>query len=238
VKIIKNCKKEFNIATTSTLQIGTLNYYRNCDNRFIVDPEEGSGNHTIHSGGSKVVLPNNILTELRVGLKCENFVLNPTGRLRGSYRWPNVYIFCCSLVDEPTKELSESFGYNSFYEIVDPSLFMRKVQDGFTGRVKLHDPTCRFPEVIHIHGPVKYQCDREHSHLHSEINVLSDLMIQDLFTKPTFSPIHPDVNYEQNQEYRFVWVFLEDNTKWIAEVADDPILVTNIDAIRQACWYL
>ena len=98
---------------------------------------------------------------------------------------------------------------------------MHKVQKGFTGTARLRDSHPRFIGVKHIHGQVKYQSTREHSH--SEPCSLNDLMIRNLFTKPTCSPVHLDVNYEENKEYRFVWVFLEEKTKRILEVDDDPL---------------
>ncbi len=139
------------------------------------------------------------------------------------------------MVEEGTKDLADSFGYDSFYEITDPDLFMQKVQEGFTSEVRLRDSDSRVVNVMHIHGPVQYQDAREHSH--SEPCSLSDLMVRNLFTKPTFSPVQLEVNYEENQEYRFVWVFLEKKTKRIIEVEDDPILVRNVLSIRQACRY-
>lgn len=235
MKIIKNCFSKFNIATTKTIQIGTISYYRKTDNKFIADPQEGFGSHLFHSESSKIVIQEKDTTALAQGrIVGARIAIDPGGKFTGTLWSPNVYIFCCSMVDVGTKDLTASLGYNSFYEIVDPNLFMHRVKEGFTDAVRLRDSNPRVVNTMHIHGPVRYQGDREHSH--SEPCSLSDLMVLNLFTKPTFSPAD-QVNYEENQEYRFVWVFLEENTKKILEVEDDPILVRNVQAIRQACRY-
>ena len=101
---------------------------------------------------------------------------------------------------------------------------MGKSQEGFTYSVKLKNKKIKEVEVIHVHGPVQYQDKREYTH--SENRSPSDLMIHSLFTKLQISPVHGDVNFENNQEYRFVWVLIsESETKKILEVEDDPIHV-------------
>jgi len=236
MRIIKNCCSEHNISTARAIQIGTLNYYRENDSKFIVDPQEGFGFHTFRSEDKKIIFQEKDATALSQGMIVGGrIVINPGGKFSGALWSPNVYIFCCSYVEYPSKELADSFGYDSYYEIADPDMFMRKVQEGFTGRVRLRLANIRTVEVMHIHGPVRYQEIREH--LHSSECSLSDLMIRNLFTKPKVSPIHSDINFAENQEYRFAWIFLEEETKRILEVEDAPILILNVEAIRQACSY-
>jgi len=236
MKIIKNCPSDYNIANTQTIQIGTLNYYRKTDNKFIVDPFEGYGHHVFESGEREIIIPEKDATVITKGLIVgARVVIKPGGRVHGGLWSPNVYIFCCSYVQEPSAELAASLGYDSYYEIVDPTLFMQKVQQDFMHSVRLRNKTIREVEVIHVHGTVEYQTERDYSH--SEHRSPSDLMIHNLFRKPTISPVHEDVNFATNQEYRFVWILIEPETKQILEVEDDPIRVHNVDDIKQACKY-
>ena len=236
MKIVKNCRAQHHISRTRTIQIGTLNYYRMSDNKFIVDPHEGFGVHCFQSERSKIIFPEKDATTLaEERLVGARLVINPGGKLTADMWAPNVYIFCCSLVERATKAFASQFGYDSFYEISDPDLFMAKVQEGFPGVARLRDKSQQTVEIVRVHGPVQYQDIREHSH--SEVCSPSDLIVQSLFTKPRISSAHADVVYQKNQEYRFVWVFLEEHTRRMLEVEDDPILIRNVEAVRQACAY-
>lgn len=236
MRIIKYCETKYNIATTATIQIGTLNYYRMSDNRFIADSHEGFGVHSFRSEDSEMIFPEEDITVLTQGRVIGARVAIKHGGKFTTAMWaPNVYIFSSSLAEEGTESFASQFGYDSFYEITDPDLFMRKVQEGLSRIARLRDPKPRIADVIHIHGPVRYQDAREHSHV--ELCSPSDLMVQNLFTKPLVSSTQPGVKYVENQEYRFVWVFLEETTKRILEVENDPILIRNIQAVRQACKY-
>ena len=56
MKLIKFCRREHHISKSTTIRVETLHFYRNHDNRFIADPNEGTSSHSV-SGAESISIP-------------------------------------------------------------------------------------------------------------------------------------------------------------------------------------
>ncbi len=237
LKIIKYCDENYSYLKTDRIQVGTLDYFRNHDNNFIADPNEGTGGpYSIQPKSSPSGLSQGLIDQFGGGIVCIGALpsdsiisVQPGGtvNLNKRFKFPNVYIFCCSYEEHADKKTAEGLGYNSWYEIIDPSKFMKEIQNGFHEVAKLKFEGPIETKSILIHGLVNYS-SREDQVFENEFDLLTNL----LFTKPKVSKKDSTVSFEDNKEYRFVWLFKNAASNEIMEVQEPPILVRNTDALK------
>lgn len=238
VKLIKYCKEEFNYSKSDRLQVATLDYFRNLDNNFIADPSECIGGpYSIKPTETPEEITQGFINQIGGGIVKKGalpgdpiVIIDPGAvfNINKKFKFPNVYIFCCSYEEYPSKETAKGLGYNSWYEIVDPVKFMKEIENGFPEVAKLKYRGLVSGNVIHIHGPVNY-APREHQVFETEFDLDTNL----LFTKPKVSEKDSSISYEDNKEYRFVWIFENNNTSEIMEVEKNPILVKISNALKK-----
>ena len=120
-----------------------------------------------------------------------------------------------------------TLGYNSWYEIIDPLKFMTEIKNGFSEVAKLRHKGALSTNIKLIHGSVFYG-SRENQVFEDEF----DLIINLLFTKAQVSEKDKTVSYEENNEYRFAWLFKETITDKIMEVEESPILIRNTNSLK------
>ena len=237
MKLIKYCEEKFNYSKSEKIQIGTLDYYRNHDNKFIADPGECIGGpYSIKPNSSPAEISQGFIKQIGGGITFQGamydtpvITIESGGVLiiNKKLKFPNVYIFCCSYEESPNIKTAKGLGYNSWYEIDDPDQFMKEIQNGFPEVAKLTFKGAVTTDVKHIHGPVNY-CSRENQVFENEFNLIKNL----LFTKAGISEKDETVSYEKNKEYRFVWLFTNNTTNAVMDVEEDPILVRNSAALK------
>lgn len=223
--IVKYCPKKYHISTTETIQIGTLNYYKKSDNLFIADPFEGHHEHIIEDSHKTIKIQRDETVKISDGRLSASLTINPGGKLELESQFPNVYIFCCSLVERPSighaKSISDE--YDAFYIVNDPNGFMQLVEQQLRWLFRPADKKPRKIKMLHAHGGVKYVDHRSTSYGQADPD-RQIATLDHIFTKPRTSPVAEHVAFEANQEYRFAWVGL-DEQDYIVPVEDEPIYV-------------
>lgn len=123
-KFIKYCKDEHNIAKGClTLQLGTLQYYRELDKSFtIADPDEGIFSAIVRDYDPSKTPDKKMSKFIPINAIIRNIEIRHT--------FPNSYIFCISQeTKKDPSEIAKSFSptYNSYYKILDIDKFAVKI---------------------------------------------------------------------------------------------------------------
>lgn len=148
--LIKYCKKEHNIFQgCDTVQLGTLDYYREMDPDFnIADPKEATFQFTI--AGNPLVLSIDQMGRLTdgrwtgVGDPNRQLMRAKEGaKIIKSVEFPNCYIFCtCRFHSQfNKKKFAQKFksNYDSSYMITNSPLFTRNLAKILMSQLKLED---------------------------------------------------------------------------------------------------
>ena len=158
-------------------------------------------------------------------------LLAPGSKFHFAHGVPNCPLFCCSAVEQPTLEMAESFGYDSFYEIADIDSFAQQLGRGFLHNCMRQITSKGRTEITPIRSRVRYQETRGHNHERAPQQM--SLIARSLFTKPRVSEAHPDVKFEENAEYRIAWM-IRQGDDWVP-VEERPMDVPVTDALRATC---
>lgn len=211
--IIKFCSRLHNpFLSKTTIQLGTLYYYKSIDKDFIRDIDEGVVSRTFHPKPPVVFTGNEIgrLTGLSIsGSGTIRFV----GRaVKTTASIPNAYIFCTSQLTKPTPEYATSLGYDSWYVIKDANQLCNAMAYEIRQQVS--------PELdmSAFHGKVSYQENKEIVY-----SALSDFSLSHHIVEPQMyllerqtSRQNPLKLYSVEQEYRFVFPLLGKDRKLIS----------------------
>lgn len=219
MKLIKYCNEDYNIKNPKceSIQIGTLNYYRNSPNKFISDSKEGIITKVEISNRKKEIKLTKDLCQL----------LTPMINYRGSEKYymtlghggkatfkmkttfPNWYVFSCSMESIKAQESTQKdLGYDSSFE-----LKFGKEFNNIVGQYLINYLTRKLGSNIRVRAPnepIKY--------------VENDTVI--FHTAPFFDDflfLKSD-KFSNQKEYRFLWI-LTDNEDHIIDVPDEPILI-------------
>lgn len=234
MKFVKYCRAEHNISVASTVRVGTLDYYRMHDNKFIADPNEGQGAHLV-AADEKIEISEIELQKIfdgsNIKIQGAGITLMPGSSFRFASGVPNTLIFCISKVEEPTLAMAASLGYDSFYEIVDIENFTRLLGSGLLHHCLLQSDFPGRIGITPVRTSIRYQESRDHQHRQKPDPDLLPYMA--LFTKPRISKKHPDVSFENNLEYRIAWS-VHDETHWLS-VGEAPMDVPVTDELRATC---
>ena len=218
-KIIKFCPMRYHLATTKTLQLGTLSYYKKHDNTFIKDSTEGESTTEVpHSEAIEYSTAELSTLPVAVTFRGSGTLrMMPGSRLVVRQQFPNVYLFCAAAMDrsaEPDFDAARAFGfegYDSFYEISDPDRFAEIIR-GVLARELGHT-------IIAVHGRVMY--DDEKAETFHSLGALVGQLAQrhfwwPLFVKRRVSSDSPEVMFEINREYRFAFIPVDEHGNVVA----------------------
>ena len=185
-RIIKMSKTEHidNFFRTGTLMLGSFNYYKSFDNSEIGDNKEGS---VIVVGESKV---GTIFAGIAGGF--------------------NNYLFCC-YDGNPDPEIIKNFGYDDYFEIVDPEGFSSSINESLNA-VKRSRSKCLYRQHKALVGKTPNTYD--YGKISGE---LENLVSQSKYFIKTS-------NFNHQNEYRFMWTIEED--------IEDYILIDCPEAIK------
>ena len=171
-RIIKMSKSEYIDAffKTGKLMLGSFNYYKSYDNPEIGDNKEGS---VIVVGESKVAT---IFAGIAGGF--------------------NNYLFCCYDGD-PDPEIIEKFGYDDYFEIIDPDGFSQAISNSLDA-VKSSRSKCLYRQHKALVGKTPNTYD--YGKISGELENL--VSRSKYFIKTS--------NFNHQKEYRFMWTMEED----------------------------
>ena len=229
-KLIKYCDKKYHPNNCESIQFGTLDYYRKSDNEFIADPSEGKGfNYRFRNENEDIVFSKEEFEWIsNGGVRGSGVCINKGGtlNLNQNIEVPNCYIFCCSIMKNPTIEKIETqmkdLGYDSWYEITKPKEFIEEAFKQASSKIKLHlKRDCQI-EWKSIGKEVSYGI-KDNIEFSSHIDFLDFL----LYRKPLVSQINNDIEFWKNTEFRFTWLFFEKNSILPVPVEPKPIVFSN-----------
>lgn len=201
MNLVKYCKKQHvdDVINKGRIFIGTFDRYKKIENDALRDIEEGPAVPAILDENNDVVLSENdndgmlehSSVKLANGWKLQLPKGMPLWLEQPNF---NTFIFCVSQEDNPSEELAQRLGYESFYKITDPFNFGQAVmwslmkhlesKYGITGNM----------------GPVNYVPRK--IHMINEDNPgppLKSFSMADLYTK----------HEKFNEDNEFRYVFLE-----------------------------
>lgn len=221
-RLIKYCPNEYNVALgTTSIQLGTLEYYRALDPKFAI-ADDGEGTHTILlKEGVEISLTNEVSEHLFGGAVQGNgltITANQPGAKFVSIV-NNLYIFCVSITtpdDPPSRAKAAEIdpSYDSFWEITDRIAFRDVIGYALADTLTLdclseHSRKAveSLPigslslQVVMMENPVEYIDSREH-----KIEKLEDIgripKYKDILARSVFRKESRD---EQQREHRFVF---------------------------------
>lgn len=218
--IYKFCKEEYNISKNcSTIQLGTLQYYRELDPNFsITDALEGIYN--AQTNGQPVIFENNEMSQ--TGIVKGNDLIG-TIEIAENFNIisPNVYLFSATL--NPENEFWKE--YNSHYTIHNVESFCQLIVNLLSNNFSTNDLedtnlsliemnnlrfACTYNKVEYIKKPIEFTNQNK-----IEIVTKINDPIQNIFIKSS--------NYSEENEFRIIF-FLTDGKK-IYSVKKDPKLI-------------
>lgn len=208
--LVKFCNQKYLPKNSGKIQIGTLDYYRKLDKKFIADPLEGI---------IEELLEPQISTELTNGdrekvfgdsLKMEgnyHFVMAPGSKASQVKVIPNMYVFSCSFVEEGHRINPSILNYDSYYRINDADSFAKYISRILKDHVTVPSETT---DIFWAWNKVEYVDKKTVTRLSTE-KFGDSLSFDMLFTKTKESSLDASVKFEDNNELRFVWLFLDVN---------------------------
>lgn len=247
MKLIKYCNSKYHPKNCDTLQVGTLDYYRNHDNKFISDPSEATiENLRIHNTSTDKIdftteeinwISNRkgIIVLGRNDRICCSIFPNNNELLdnnqvglyfNNKINIPNSYIFCCSQVEEPCEKQMRDLGYDSWYEIKYPKVFFGILTQEILNNANIIKPNnfeLRYSTISDLinYGPMK----------NIKINSKIDLIKFILYRKSEVSDLNQDIMYWKNTEFRHSILFHNTNSIIPIPVEPRPLLINNISLL-------
>lgn len=205
-KLIKYCNKE-TIQKYNSIRIGSLNYYRETDNDFIRDENEGS-HENIHDPkvkeiSAEFITSNSSITAIPA-IPGTPFMTSPDSSIElhiyGKRKFQNFYVFCCTRDMEEKESNKDNFNRNSSYEITNIPAFIKTVQKFLECHLNTKYPDLKNCKLVSHHNPIRYS-----KNSNNEIIITTDCPsnYDVVFTKPKTS-------VEEN-EYRFIWMLYSEN---------------------------
>jgi hypothetical protein len=220
---IKYCRSEHNITKgCKYIQIGTSKYYQNVENSKIRDQQEGKIKitYTAHDDVAVTKPSKNI-----IGVDIGSINAIKGTALCIEYNLPIVYMFCCSLVENPSNNQAREFDYDDFYEIADIEGFTKIITEKILEVLKK-----RFWHsaiVQYLGNMVDYRDKGRDLPLSNETLLAKDntAVATDYFVKPKVSLDDPTVNFISNSEFRIIWVPYRNKRGELCRIKEDPIMI-------------
>ena len=225
--VVKYCKAEHHFSKTNTFRLGTLQEYREHENKLIADPLEGvTPTDKIFNPKDTINLDARTAETLFGGaIKFSRsgnvFQIGAGGTVNVNFQYliPNQYIWCTADQEFGNRETARSLGYDSWYKITNVNMFMRALCYAMAPHLNFKIPMIYTTQITMISGPVNYKSEK---HIDSDTGNVDPLM-DAVFTKPSNSRINPNVDYMKNIEYRMLWLMDNKYTNLINEVRKEPI---------------
>jgi len=232
--LIKFCRPEHNLVNGCyTIQLGTLEYYRDMDqSSHLADCSEGVESvivRSINTGScsieaARVIAPVIDMPHVHV----RNLALSLTT--------PNCYVWCCSRLTEPIDGSAGSRfdpAYNSLFRIDDAGIFAAQVAALLMTYVKLtgfSDEARRLIEGLPVgefgqvalhwhHAEVQYVDQKKSEVVDGQLAPYGEALpvpFRQLFTKP--------IRYGDDREYRFAFWFQHPRCGMLS-VRKDPLIL-------------
>ena len=228
---IKYCKREHNIALEcKTLQLGTLQYYRDLEQTEIADPQEGRQELVVNKLDLTTKKGNRLkeLSPIKGSLILKN--------LRIKQLFPNTYIYCIS--SDPKKNYLThatkfSNDYNSYFKIIDIDDFSLKIASLIMENLKIEN----FHETISERikdfsisdfGKLSINIRKKFvKYNEGKIDLIceSELVINKSDTDPLNRMVFTkDIWFKNDREYRIAF-FIHHPKYGVLSVKKDPILL-------------
>lgn len=216
-KLIKYCKPEYNPFTGSpTIRLGTLDYYRALDPSFsIADKDEGVETTLVKNFDNI-----SSTAEMRATMSSLGVQHNPNSNihyvnLRVESIFPNCYIWCCCLEQNPpSTEQGPKIdaSYTSYYSVPNTIQFLRYMRFSLISNIQLslfregfrNFTLADFQQInLHIvHQPIRYVGEK-----FSEIGEVDFKNYAPSIPTPFRSVFVKPEKYRADNEYRFLFIF-------------------------------
>ncbi len=234
MKLIKYCNSKFHPRNCKTIQVGTLDYYRNHENNFISDPSEAilenikfknTSNQEIKFtvdesswlfNGNGVIIAG---SGNRIGMR-----ISPGSEftIYDKIKVPNSYIFSCSQVEEPCEKQMRDLGYDSWYEIKYPKVFFGILTQEILNNIKINIRNNIQINYKTMSGLINYG-QMNNIEFNSEIDLINFL----LYRKNEVSQLNKDVKYWKNTEFRYSILLNYINSILPVAVESEPLIIQN-----------
>ena len=185
-----------------TLKIGTIELYREIENKAICDPFEGRTVYSIETKEEAVDLSveqvNAITNDYHITAK---FRIGPYSYFRDSLKVPNAYTFCVSR--GLSQQLMSSLGYDAFYAITDMNSFMKIIYAELDRRQELLFSVADWvrylqTKIFEITNANKDEVIRTTPYNRAKSERIKTIYIEDYFSKLD--------NFRHQEEFRIVFI--------------------------------
>lgn len=210
LSIYKYIKKKYlkKFIDTGEVRIGTIYWYRECENKRIRDEFEGRTKYTIKNQPESVILSkeqvNAITNDYHFDCKFEN---GPYNYFSDFLNVPNVFVFCTSL--NYNRRLMEKFECDGCYKIVDFHKFANKLSEELNQKYPLFFTISNIvnyvvSKEIEITNENKNSVIRTDPYKKSVPNSdrIKTIYVEDYFTKPAAA-------FGDEDEFRLIFVSRE-----------------------------
>lgn len=227
MKVFKYCKKKYHIQNSDFIQIGTLNYYRNSDNNYISDINEGHVKGIELVAGKKALKLNSDQTSFWTNgyinspyFQEDKITIQPHAKSKLTFpkKFPNHYVFCCSGEKTNANKLTmNEFDYDSSYEI-------KYIQDfsDLVGNLILE----------HLEQKLNIKNLSGIAVIHKSISYLKNEWASFSYVPNTDDIMHfKSDQFSSQKEYRFVWAPV-DNDKKFFDIPDKTLLIPLTDKLK------
>jgi hypothetical protein len=228
MKLIKYCNSKFHPRNCKTIQVGTLDYYRNHENNFISDPSEAILEN--------IKFKNTSNQEIKFTADEFNWLFKGHAQtiagmsispgsvftIYDKIKVPNSYIFSCSQVEEPCEKQMKELGYDSWYEIKYPKVFFGLLTQEILKNIKINKRNDIQINYKTMSGLINYG-QMNNIEFNSEIDLINFL----LYRKNEVSQLNKDVKYWKNTEFRYSILLNYINSILPVAVESEPLIIQN-----------
>jgi hypothetical protein len=237
--VVKYCKAEHHYSKAKKFRLGTLQEYREHENKFIADPLEGlTPKYTIRNSDSTINLDGTAAKTLFAGAiqfrgsgTAVEIAPGATVKVNTHSLIPNQYIWCTADQECGKEETAHSLGYDSWYKIIDVDSFMLHLYFSMSQNIKFKIPMIYKYQVTMIHRPLVYETGKN---FHSKTGIIDPLM-DGIFSKPEKSQDHPSIDYTKNIEYRMLWLMYAKETGIVHAVKKEAIEFDFTSEMKSFC---
>jgi hypothetical protein len=184
------------------VRIGTIYWYRDCENQKIRDPLEGRTKYTIEPRKESLTLSKEQAQAITNDYRIRgNICISPETTFSDFLNVPNAFVFCTSLNYD--SKLMKKFDCDSFYKIIDAQSFANKISKELNKKHQLlftvlNKVNYVDSKDIKITNENKNSVIRTNPYDQSKSERMKTIYIEDYFSKPDA--------FRQEVEFRFIFV--------------------------------
>jgi hypothetical protein len=206
--VYKYAKKKYlkQFTEKGIIRIGTIHWYRDCENKKIRDPLEGRTRYTIKPRKESLTLTKEQAQAITNDYTIRgNICISPETTFSDFLNVPNAFIFCTSLSYD--KKLLKKFEADGCYKIVEIQAFANEVGKEINKQYPLR--LIALDKVVYVPSKEYMITNENKSRIirttpYNESGVKT-IYVEDYFTKP--------VGFQQEAEYRFIFLPLKPSEK-------------------------